>query len=84
MVSGLRVTFESCEDELFAHIWVTDGKIFGKARAIRRSIPFGAWITVPPEQQPGVTWYLMRHCGFSFVTSYPIDGVYNDVLLKIE
>lgn len=69
---------------MFVHIWLLDGKPFGKAAAIRDSIPTGAWITVPPEQQPGITWYLMRHCGFDFVTSIPIDGSLNDVLLKVD
>ena len=85
---GLTVTFETENEtgERFCHIWNTDGRIFGKARALREIIPLGTWINVPPELQPGVTWYLVRKVGFRLVMRLPVngelDGELNDVLCK--
>lgn len=56
--SGITLTFER-EDEtgqVFAHIWITDGSILGKARWLREHIPRGTWVSVPPSMQPGGTW----------------------------
>lgn len=69
-VPALRITFEREPDEghLFAHIWIRDGRILGKAGLIRSAIPVGAWVSVAEHQRPG-GWYLVRHCGFEFVAS---------------
>ena len=81
---GLTVTFETEDEtnERFCHIWNTDGRIFGKAAALREAIPPGTWISVAPHLQPGITWYLVRKVGFRFVLRHPVDGELNDVLYK--
>ncbi len=85
---GLTVEFE-VEDETnerFAHIWNTDGRIFGKAKALREAIPSGTWVSVAPNLQPSITWYLVKKVGFRLVMKVPVngdlDGEFNDVLYK--
>lgn len=81
---GLTLTFEreTGTDQVFAHIWITDGSILGKARWLREHIPRGTWISVPPSMQPAGTWWLMRHVGFVRVTRRLVDGEMNDILWR--
>ena len=83
-MAGLRITFEreTETNHLFAHIWLLDGKPFGKAKIIKQHVPVGTWVTVPPALQPAITWLLTRKCNFRLVTRLPIDGEWNDVLVK--
>lgn len=78
------MTFEQDEAELWAHIWLEDGRPFGKAAALRALLPVGTWVSVPPAQQPGITWLLTHKVGFQHVAQLPIDGELHDVLQKVS
>jgi hypothetical protein len=82
-VPGLEVWYEREPDgELFAHLRITDGSIFGKARVLRERIRPGSWVSLGPEHQPGGTWWLCRHAGFVFVTRRVVDGEHCDLVWK--
>jgi len=85
VIDGVKIEFEQETEtnQWFAHIWLLDGKIFGKAKVLREYIPIGTWITVPPSLQPSITW-LLQKCGFQWVTRLPVNGLWNDVLQKVE
>jgi len=85
-MAGLKITFEreAETNQLFAHIYLLDGKPFGKAHIIKQHIPVGTWVTVPPSLQPSITWLLVKKCGFKQVTRLPIDGEWHDVIVKAE
>lgn len=81
---GIRVEFEREAEtgQVFAHIWILDGRIVGKARWLRAHLPRGTWVSVPPSMQPGGTWWLRRHVGFVLVTRRLVDGEWNDILWR--
>lgn len=81
---GVELWFETEEEthQRFAHVRITDGSLFGKARWLREHIPRGSWISLPPSMQPGGTWWLMRHVGFVLVTRRLVDGEMTDLLWR--
>lgn len=82
---GLEVWFEREPDygKLVAHVRLLDGHVFGKAEWLRRHLPRGCWMSIPPDQQPAVTWYLRRHVGFVLVDSgVLVDGEPCDILWR--
>jgi hypothetical protein len=82
------ITYQVADDgNVFAHIWSNGGMPFGKkARYIREAIPPGVFVTVPSDLQPGITYYLTKHCGFKVVGRLVIDPdlAPSDILLKVE
>lgn len=81
---GLELWFETEPEthQRFAHIRLLDGRVFGKAAWLRAHIPRDTWMSIAPDQQPAVTWYLRRHVGFVLVERRLIDGAYCDVLWR--
>lgn len=79
----LTISFET-EDEThqtFAHIRSTSG-ILGHALELKKHIPRGTWVTVPPHLQPTITKYLVQKVGFCYIMRYMLEGKEVDVLLK--
>lgn len=78
----LKITFEQVDDgHKFAHIESTNG-VFGHAAEVKRDIPVGTWLSVPPRYQPTMTEWLCKKCGFEFLFEYPIEGKMHDILIK--
>ena len=65
---------------IFAHI--TANKVFGLASTLQAAIPQGVWVSVPPRLQPGITWYLTKHCGFRQIGTVELEDGTNVVLEK--
>jgi len=57
---GAAWTDTNDEGELFFHITIIDGKIYGKAKLLNSLIPTSAWMTVPLSMRSAAR-YLVRY-----------------------
>ena len=75
-----KVTAFDGKERYFAHIRAD--KVFGNAETIKAALPKGVWITVPPQYQPAIDWYLERKCGFVKLGYVDLEDGENVVLEK--
>jgi hypothetical protein len=63
---GFDVAFER-EDEtgmVFVHLWLHDGRIFGKGHLVRAAVPPGAFLSL---DNPTLIWWFTKYAGFAIV-----------------
>lgn len=78
----VKIYFEYCDGERFAHIESTSG-VLGHAKEVKSRIPSGTWLTLPPKLHRLTPW-LVKKCGFIFVARILYEHEVLDILVKKE
>lgn len=77
----VTIWFEDDDGVTFAHVKSTSG-VLGHAKEVKDKIPVGVFLSIDSKHTRLVPW-LIKNCGFRYITKTPHNGDVVEILQKV-